>query len=90
MVIWRKKCILNNLKGLLLKDKRKRCVNWVSPFYGLIQAPKQWHQKFDDTVLSFGFKEMRSISVFIEVSMIKGMGLLFVFMLMTCSYLVQV
>ena len=28
----------------------------VKSLYGIKQAPKQWHQKFDETILSFGFK----------------------------------
>ena len=29
---------------------------FVKLLYGLKQTPKQWHQKFDATILSFGFK----------------------------------
>ncbi|GKD13427.1 zinc finger, CCHC-type containing protein [Tanacetum coccineum] len=34
---------------------RIRCVSGHVHWYGLKQAPKQWHQKFDEVVLSSGF-----------------------------------
>ena len=43
-------------EGFVLKGHENKVCKFVKSLYGLKQAPKQWHQKFDETVLSFGFK----------------------------------
>ena len=41
--------------GFVVKGQVKKVCILIRSLYGLKQAPKQWHQKFDDTVLSFAF-----------------------------------
>ena len=46
-------------EGFVLKGQENKVCKLfklVKSLYGLKQAPKQWHQKFDETILSFGFK----------------------------------
>ena len=43
-------------EGFVLKARENKVYKLVKLLYRLKQAPKQWHQKFDETVLSFGFK----------------------------------
>ena len=43
-------------EGFVLKGQEQKVCKLVKSLYGLKQAPKQWHQKFDETILSFGFK----------------------------------
>ena len=39
-----------------MKGHENKVCKLLKLLYGLKQAPKQWHQKFDQTILSFGFK----------------------------------
>ena len=39
---------------MVLGDKKKVCM-LVKSLYGLNQAPKQWHRKFDHVLISNGF-----------------------------------
>ncbi len=43
-------------EGFVVKGQEQKVCKLVKSLYGLKQAPKQWHQKFDKTILSFGFK----------------------------------
>ena len=43
-------------KGFVLEGKEHKVYKLVKSLYGLKQTPKQWHQKFDETIFSFGFK----------------------------------
>lgn len=43
-------------EGFIVPGKEKKVCRLVKSLYGLKQAPKQWHQKFDEIMLSNGFK----------------------------------
>ena len=43
-------------EGFIVKGQEQKVCKLVKSLYGLKQAPKQWHQKFDQVVLSNGFK----------------------------------
>ncbi|GJW73634.1 zinc finger, CCHC-type containing protein [Tanacetum coccineum] len=42
-------------KGFFMPSNEHKVCKLVKSLYGLNQAPKQWHQKFDEVVLSSGF-----------------------------------
>jgi len=43
-------------EGFVVEGQEDKVCKLVKSLYGLKQAPKQWHQKFDEVVLSNGFK----------------------------------
>ena len=45
-----------NRWGSLKKERNTWCVN-LRDQYGLKQASRQWYLKFNDIIVSFGFKE---------------------------------
>jgi hypothetical protein len=46
----------NNLRGLLLMNKKIKFVNLSNHYMSLKQAPKQWHEKINKVMLSNKFK----------------------------------
>ena len=42
--------------GFVVPGKENKVCKLIKSLYGLKQAPKQWHAKFDQTMLSNGFK----------------------------------
>nr|CAN77977.1 hypothetical protein VITISV_010463 [Vitis vinifera] len=38
-------------KGFVVKEQEKKVCRLIKSLYGLKQAPKQWHEKFDHTML---------------------------------------
>ncbi|GJS00582.1 retrovirus-related pol polyprotein from transposon TNT 1-94 [Tanacetum coccineum] len=47
---------MNQPEGFIAPGQESKVCRLVKSLYGLKQAPKQWHQKFDDTILESGFK----------------------------------
>ncbi|GJY50122.1 zinc finger, CCHC-type containing protein [Tanacetum coccineum] len=46
---------MNQPEGFVMPGKEHKVCKLVKSLYGLKQPPKQWHQKFDEVVLSNGF-----------------------------------
>jgi len=47
---------LKQPEGFVVKGHENKICKLIKSLYGLKQAPKQWHEKFDHTMLSNGFK----------------------------------
>ena len=47
---------MNQPEGFVVPGNEHKVCKLVKSLYGLKQAPKQWHQKFDEVILSSGFK----------------------------------
>ena len=43
-------------EGYVIKGQEHKVCRLLKSLYGLKQAPKQWHMKFDEVILSNGFK----------------------------------
>ena len=43
-------------EGFLSPGNKNKVCKLVKSLYGLKQAPKQWHEKFDETMMTNGFK----------------------------------
>ncbi|CAM8907631.1 unnamed protein product [Rhodiola kirilowii] len=43
-------------EGFIMPGHENKVCKLIKSLYGLKQAPKQWHQKFDEVILSSGFK----------------------------------
>ncbi|CAM8910792.1 unnamed protein product [Rhodiola kirilowii] len=43
-------------EGFIMPGNENKVRKLIKSLYGLKQAPKQWHQKFDEVILSSGFK----------------------------------
>ncbi|GJW93418.1 zinc finger, CCHC-type containing protein [Tanacetum coccineum] len=46
---------MKQLEGFVMTGNEHKVCKLVNSLYGLKQSPKQWHQKFDEVVLSSGF-----------------------------------
>ncbi|CAM8898189.1 unnamed protein product [Rhodiola kirilowii] len=43
-------------EGFIMPGNKNKVCKLIKSLYGLKHAPKQWHQKFDEVILSSGFK----------------------------------
>ncbi|GJV17752.1 zinc finger, CCHC-type containing protein [Tanacetum coccineum] len=46
---------INQPQGFIMPDNKNKVCKLIKSLYGLKQAPNQWHQKFDEVVLSNGY-----------------------------------
>nr|GEX93716.1 zinc finger, CCHC-type [Tanacetum cinerariifolium] len=46
---------MNQPHGFIMTNNKNKVCKLIKSLYGLKHAPKQWHQKFDDVVLSNGY-----------------------------------
>nr|GEV66900.1 zinc finger, CCHC-type [Tanacetum cinerariifolium] len=46
---------MNQPQGFIMLDNKNKVCKLIKSLYGLKQTPKQWHQKFDEVVLSSGY-----------------------------------
>ncbi|GJX29018.1 zinc finger, CCHC-type containing protein [Tanacetum coccineum] len=46
---------MNQLQGFIMPDNENKVCKLIKSLYELKQAPKQWHQKFDELILSNGY-----------------------------------
>ncbi|GJV72012.1 retrovirus-related pol polyprotein from transposon TNT 1-94 [Tanacetum coccineum] len=53
---------MNQPEGFIAPGQEGKVCRLVKSLYGLKQAPKQWHQKFDHTMLESEFKLMKATS----------------------------
>ena len=47
---------MEQLKGFIVPGQEKKVCQLVKSLYGLNQAPMQWHEKFDNVMMTNGFK----------------------------------
>ncbi|GKE61109.1 zinc finger, CCHC-type containing protein [Tanacetum coccineum] len=50
-----KEVYMNQPQGFIMTRNENKVCKLIKSLYGLEQAPKQWHQKFDEVVLSNGY-----------------------------------
>nr|GEY54351.1 zinc finger, CCHC-type [Tanacetum cinerariifolium] len=46
---------MNQLQGFIMPSNENKVCKMINPLYGLKQTPKEWHQKFNEVVLSNGY-----------------------------------
>ena len=51
-----KEIYMEQPEGFVVKEQEKKVCRLIKSLYGSKQAHKHWHEKFDHTMLSNGFK----------------------------------
>ena len=51
-----KKIYMHQPEGFIVPGQENKVYRLVRSLYGLKQAPKQWYEKFDQVILSYGFR----------------------------------
>ena len=46
---------MNQPEGFIVSRQEQKVCKLIKSLYGLKQAPKQWHEKFNNTLVSNGF-----------------------------------
>ena len=70
-------------EGFNVPGQTKKVCRLVRSLYGLKQAPKQWHEKFDNLMMSNGFKINECYNVYMSRPLTMVVSL-FAYMLMIC------
>ena len=52
----KEKIYMKQPQSFVIPGQENKLCRLIKSFYGLQHAPKQWHEKFDSTMMSNGFK----------------------------------
>ena len=69
--------------GFVIDGQEEKVCKLVKSLYGLRQAPKQWHDKFNETLTSVGFVVNEADKCVYTIAMVGAKELYCVCMLMT-------
>ncbi|KAL0375539.1 UNVERIFIED_CONTAM: Retrovirus-related Pol polyprotein from transposon TNT 1-94 [Sesamum calycinum] len=72
----REEIYMDQPEGFIAHGNKRKVCKLVKSLYGLKQAPKQWHEKFDKTILVFGFTNKFEMKDMGEADVILGIKLI--------------